>query len=65
MPFVAGLSFEVLQFNARHLDSGLVRALNLPGMLLQRMTTREPSDDQVEVALNALQGAMDMDKQSE
>jgi uncharacterized protein YqhQ len=65
IPLVAGLSFEVLQFNARHVDSGVVRALNAPGMLLQRMTTRQPTDDQVEVALSALRGAMSMDKQSE
>jgi uncharacterized protein YqhQ len=61
VPLVAGISFEVLQFNARHLDSKLVRMLNTPGMLLQRLTTRQPTDDQVEVALQALQGAMAMD----
>jgi uncharacterized protein YqhQ len=65
IPLVAGLSFEVLQFNARHLDSRIVKALNAPGMLLQRMTTRQPTDDQVEVALSALRGAMNMDQQSE
>lgn len=61
VPLVAGLSFEVLQFNARHLDSGLVQVMNAPGMLLQRLTTRQPTDDQVEVALEALKGAMAMD----
>lgn len=65
IPLVAGLSFEVLQYNAQHLDSGFVRALNAPGMLLQRMTTRQPTDDQVEVALSALRGALDMDKKNE
>jgi uncharacterized protein YqhQ len=62
LPVVAGLSFEVLQFNARHLESPLVRLLNVPGMLLQRLTTRQPTDDQVEVALTALRGAMAMDE---
>jgi uncharacterized protein YqhQ len=61
VPLVAGISFEVLQFNARHVDSKLVRMLNTPGMLLQRLTTRQPTDAQVEVALQALQGAMAMD----
>jgi uncharacterized protein YqhQ len=65
VPLVAGISFEVLQFNARHLDSRLVRILNTPGMLLQRLTTRQPTDDQVEVALQALQGAMAMDTEAE
>jgi len=65
MPVVAGISYEVLQFNARHLQSPLVRALNWPGMLLQRMTTRQPTDDQVEVAISALRGAMGMDNPAE
>jgi uncharacterized protein YqhQ len=64
IPVVAGLSFEVLQFNARHLDSRLVKMLNAPGMLLQRLTTRQPSDEQVEVALSALRGAMAMDERA-
>jgi uncharacterized protein YqhQ len=65
MPLVAGISYEVLQFNARHLDSPVVKALNAPGMLLQRLTTRQPTDEQVEVAISALQGAMAMDDDAE
>lgn len=65
VPLVAGLSFEVLQFNARHLDWKAVRLMNAPGMLLQRLTTLEPTDDQVEVALSALRGAMAMDGENE
>ena len=64
IPLVAGISFEVLQFNARHLDSGIVQALNTPGMWLQRLTTRQPTDEQVEVAIDALQGAMAMDQRA-
>jgi uncharacterized protein YqhQ len=64
LPLVAGISYEVLQFNARHLDWPLVRALNVPGMLLQRLTTRQPTDDQVEVAIHALRGAMAIDEES-
>jgi uncharacterized protein YqhQ len=65
IPVIAGVSYEVLQFNARHLDSAIVKALNAPGMLLQRMTTRQPTDEQVEVAISALRGAMAMDQRSE
>lgn len=65
MPVVAGISYEVLQFNARHLESPFVRALTWPGMLLQRMTTRQPTDDQVEVAISALRGAISMDNTAE
>jgi uncharacterized protein YqhQ len=64
IPLVAGISYEVLQFNARHLESAAVKILNAPGMLMQRLTTREPTDDQVEVAIHALQGAMAMDQRS-
>jgi uncharacterized protein YqhQ len=64
MPLVAGISYEVLQFNARHLDSPLVKLMTVPGMMLQRLTTRQPTDDQVEVALHALRGAMAMDEES-
>jgi uncharacterized protein YqhQ len=65
LPLVAGVSYEVLQFNARHLDFPLVRAMTVPGMLLQRLTTRQPSDAQVEVAIRALQGAIAMDQEAE
>jgi len=64
MPVVAGISYEVLQFNAKHLDSKIVQLLNAPGMLLQRITTRQPTDDQVEVAIHALKGAMAMEQKS-
>ena len=65
MPLVAGISYEVLQFNARHLESPLVRALTVPGLLFQRLTTRQPTDEQVEVAIRALEGAIAMDEDAE
>jgi uncharacterized protein YqhQ len=65
LPLVVGTSYEVLQFSARHLDFPLVRAMTVPGMLLQRLTTRQPTDDQVEVAIRALQGAIAMDEEAE
>lgn len=54
LPVVAALSYEVLRFAARHEGSLLVRAITWPGLLLQRVTTREPSVEQMEVALAAL-----------
>lgn len=51
LPAVAGLSYEVLKLSARRAGSGLFRALVAPGLLLQRLTTREPDLSQVEVAL--------------
>jgi uncharacterized protein YqhQ len=52
---VAGLGYEAIKLSGRFRHSPLVRALVAPGMLLQRLTTREPTDDQLEVALLALQ----------
>lgn len=54
LPVVAALSYEVLRFSARHDRNPLVRLLTWPGLALQRVTTREPESDQVEVALAAL-----------
>lgn len=52
LPLVAGLSFEVLRLGAQH---GGWRWLSLPGLWLQKLTTREPDERQLEVALAALQ----------
>ncbi len=52
---VAGVSYEILKLSARFQNNLLVRALIAPGLWLQRITTREPSDDQLEVALLAIE----------
>jgi uncharacterized protein YqhQ len=54
LPVVAGLTYEILRFGSRHPRAWWLRPLLLPGLLLQRLTAREPSDDQIEVALAAL-----------
>jgi uncharacterized protein YqhQ len=59
MPLVAGLAYEILKFSARHLESPWFRWLIVPGLLLQKLTTREPDDAQLEVALAALKGVLD------
>lgn len=53
-PVVAGLTYEILRFGSRHPRAWWLRPLLGPGLLLQRLTTREPSEDQIEVALAAL-----------
>lgn len=58
VPVVAGLSFEVLKLTARHQQSAWVRPLVLPGLWLQRITTREPDAAQVEVALASARTAL-------
>jgi uncharacterized protein YqhQ len=54
IPLVAGLSYEIIRYAGRHKEGFVSRLLLGPGLLLQRLTTREPSEDQVEVALSAL-----------
>jgi len=54
IPIVAGLSYEVIRFAGRHKDGLVSRVVLWPGLKLQRLTTREPSVEQVEVAIVAL-----------
>jgi uncharacterized protein YqhQ len=51
LPAIAGISYEALRLSARKAKSPLFRALVAPGMLLQRLTTREPDLEQIEVAI--------------
>ncbi len=57
LPLIAGISYEALKGLA-HNDSGLVRALRWPGLMLQKLTTREPDDAQLEVAIAAFNAAL-------
>ena len=65
IPAIAGVSYEITQFGARHADNGLVRASLAPGLWLQRLTTREPDDSQLEVAVSALKRAVELDQAAE
>ena len=58
LPFVSGLSFELLKLSGRKRNHPVTRILIAPGLWLQRITTREPTDDQLEVALVALRHAL-------
>jgi uncharacterized protein YqhQ len=58
LPVVAGLSYEVIRFAGRHQETPYGRALMLPGYWLQGITTREPDDDQIEVAVAALRATV-------
>ncbi|MBU4534177.1 MAG: DUF1385 domain-containing protein [Eubacteriales bacterium] len=55
LPLVAGIAYELIKFSARHDKTFFCRLLIAPGMLIQRLTTREPDDDQVEVAIRAFE----------
>lgn len=54
IPLIAGSSFEVLKLSAKWQHNPVMHLLILPGLMLQRLTTREPDDTQIEVALSAL-----------
>ena len=54
MPFVLGISYEVFRLPLKHPDNIIVKALITPGMWLQKLTTREPDDKEIEVAIAAL-----------
>ncbi len=61
LPVVAGISYEIIKFAGRH-DNKFTRMISKPGMLLQYMTTREPDDSQLEVAIASLQAVIPEDR---
>jgi len=61
IPAIAALGYEATYFGARHSDSRLVKAFLAPGLWLQGLTTSEPDDSQLEVALSALKRMVEID----
>ncbi|MBU5638016.1 DUF1385 domain-containing protein [Geomonas sp. Red69] len=60
LPMIAGLSYEVLKWTAKHDNHALVKMVIAPGLALQRLTTREPDDSQIEVAIKSMQVALEL-----
>ena len=58
LPLVTGISFEVMKFAGRNRGKGWVQLIIWPGMQVQKLTTREPEDEQVEVAITALEAVL-------
>jgi uncharacterized protein YqhQ len=54
LPVIAGLAYELIRFAGRHTDNRVLMTLLAPGLWLQRLTTRQPSLDQLEVSISAL-----------
>jgi uncharacterized protein YqhQ len=65
IPVIAAISYEIIYFGANHAKNGLVRAALAPGLWLQKLTTREPDDGQLEVALSALRKVVEIDQPEE
>ncbi len=61
IPVISGLSYELIRLSAPRCRRGFFRLVVMPGLALQRITTKEPSDDQLEVAIRALQEALQLD----
>jgi uncharacterized protein YqhQ len=60
---IAGLAYEMIKFGSRNMEQGMVRLAILPGLWMQKLTTRKPSDEQLEVALAALDSVLRRQRQ--
>lgn len=65
IPVIAAIGYEIIRFGGAHSDNRLVRWLLSPGLLLQSLTTREPDEQQMEVAICALREAVRLDQDDE
>jgi len=65
VPVIAAIGYEIIFFGARHTGNPLVRAVLAPGLWLQALTTREPDERQIEVALLAMNTVLEADLQPE
>ena len=64
IPVIASVGYEILRFGARHRANPVVRAIMLPGILVQKITTRQPTDDMIEVAIVSMEQALEADGES-
>lgn len=58
VPVIAGISYEFIKFAGKH-DNKCIYILSIPGMWVQRLTTREPEDDMMEVAIKSVEAVLD------
>lgn len=64
IPVIASLGYEILRFGARHRANPLVKVLLYPGLIVQMITTKAPSDDMIEVAIVSMELALEADGES-
>jgi uncharacterized protein YqhQ len=62
LPLIAGLAYELIRFAGKHTDNRFLMTLLAPGLWLQRLTTREPTLDQLEVSIRALREVLALEK---
>jgi uncharacterized protein YqhQ len=61
LPLIAGLAYELIRFAGKHQNNAILMALLAPGLWLQRLTTRQPSLDQIEVSIHALKEVLSLE----
>ena len=61
IPLIAAVAYEVIRWSGRYEDVPVVKLISAPNLLLQKLTTRPPDDDQIEVAVAAMQTALAAD----
>lgn len=61
IPIIAGISYEILKFSGKHFKNPIMKLLIAPGLMLQKITTKEPDDSQLEVALISIRASLDME----
>ena len=61
LPVIAGIAYELIRFAGKHSDNRILMTLLAPGLWLQRLTTREPTLDQLEVSIRALREVLDLE----
>ena len=61
IPFISGISYEVLKLSGKNIKHPLVKIMTAPGLALQRITTQPPDNEQIEVAVIAMKCALEMD----
>jgi uncharacterized protein YqhQ len=61
IPVIAAIGYEILKWGAKHRGNRLVRAIMYPGILVQMITTRQPTDDMIEVAIVSMEQAIEAD----
>jgi uncharacterized protein YqhQ len=64
IPLVAGIAFEFIMWSARNQGNPVVNVLVWPGLQMQKLTTREPTDDMVEVAMASLKKVLTMETEA-
>ncbi len=62
LPVIAAISYEIIRFSGAHQDSLIGKLIAQPGLWLQRLTTRQPDDQQIEVAIRAMETAIAADE---